>query len=125
MSKLKCICENIIIDQTDDLSYKAYFVRDQNIEKLFDAIDVIELYIKAIETNKREEWQRDFYKANMKILKDSNVVSDILTGFRGKFESVMYQCENCGRLHIQRGDENEFVLFKPEDSNGNDILKGI
>jgi hypothetical protein len=125
MSKIKCICGNIIIDQTDDLRFKANFVRDQNLEKFFDAINVVGSYIDAVEKGKKEVWQNEFYETKMEILKNSEIVNDILSRFRVGFESVMYQCENCERLHIQLGNSNKFVLFKPEEPIGKEILKGI
>lgn len=38
MSKLECSCGHVIRDQSDDLRYKAYFLRDFDEPALFDPI---------------------------------------------------------------------------------------
>ena len=52
MSKIKCLCGNLISDNTDFISYKARFIADQDY---FDLRDEIE--------------NRDFYKQNAAFIK--------------------------------------------------------
>ncbi len=35
MSKLRCLCGHVIVDQTDYLPYKAYFIADEDEEDFF------------------------------------------------------------------------------------------
>ena len=37
----------------------------------------------------------------------------------------MFVCEKCGRVKIQKGNENKFVSFLPEDNQWSDIFKGL
>ena len=48
MGKISCKCGNIIVDQTDDLIYKATFIRDQNVGEIFNRVSDIAEFINSI-----------------------------------------------------------------------------
>ena len=47
MSKLGCVCGHVIRDQTDDIAYKARFVRDQDYEGFYAYAGDIAAFIAA------------------------------------------------------------------------------
>jgi len=125
MSKLKCECGRIIIDQDDDnLVNKAYFIRDQNKEQLLQSTYVIADFIRSIQDNRRNFWLKKYFNTDTySTLSDEDVVADIILKFQTKYESIIYMCENCGRLKVQKGNKNVFITFLPENNDWLNIFK--
>jgi predicted RNA-binding Zn-ribbon protein involved in translation (DUF1610 family) len=90
--KFLCECGHTIVDQTDDLSYKAYARPDQTSEAFFAAVERL-----VDATAPSDPSQRD-----------------ALTGpiLFPKGTRHMYQCPDCGRVFI--GDGEKLHCFKPE-----------
>jgi hypothetical protein len=124
MSKLGCICGHVIRDQTDSIPYKARFIRDQDDEAHSDYIEIVNTFIEAIKVNKRTQWITNYFSATYPTtLSDASVIADIISGYDLNFQSILYQCENCGRVKIQVQDKNLFSSFAPEDNDFQDIFK--
>ena len=127
MSKLGCVCGHIITDQSDNISYKAKFIRDQDVEEYSDKYtDDIASFIEAIKNNRRDEWVRNYfpepYPTN---INNASIVFDIVSSQTSGFESDLYQCENCGRIKIQVQDKNLYASFLPEDDRYKNIFKKV
>lgn len=119
--KMMCKCGNVITDNTDNLGYKAEFTKDQDIEKRFEAFNVMADFIQAVNDAKREEWIRSFYK-NEEIattLTNGNILSDIF--LKHDNAQNFYQCNSCGRLLVPNTDNN-LLFFYPEDHDNKNIL---
>jgi len=99
MSKLLCDCGHVIVDQTDDLPYKAEFIPAQLEEEIFTALEPA-----IIDENSME-----------------SIAGRVSWVYASRSRS-MYQCENCGRILLQRGKKNSFASFVPEDAHGRGIL---
>ncbi|MBI3133816.1 MAG: hypothetical protein HYZ14_03990 [Bacteroidetes bacterium] len=126
MSKLGCICGHTIVDQTDNIIYKAHFVRDQDKEAIGEQTTDIEAFIEAVRKGQRDKWLNNYFGSDIyKTLTDATVVNDIISRYNVKFESEMFVCQNCGRIKIQKGNENKFVSFLPEDNQWLGIFKGL
>ncbi|MBK7382556.1 MAG: hypothetical protein IPI81_04365 [Flavobacteriales bacterium] len=102
MSKLRCNCGHVIVDQTDDLPYKAEIVPDQNYGAIFDAVT---------DSVCKED--------------TSSGQADAFTGVWIANTKRMYQCEVCGRILIQTGSGDRYMSFLPEDQEGRNIIGGI
>lgn len=127
MAKLGCICGHTIVDQTNNLSYKASFIRDQDIDTIdnLQANDIND-FINAIINNERDKWLKDYFCMDVyKNYPNSVVIQDIMSRHSIKYESEMFLCENCGRIKIEKGSENRLISFIPENSEWKDILKGL
>lgn len=123
MAKLGCVCGHVIRDQTDNIPYKARFLRDQDYEAFYTYADDIAAFIEAIKANQRALWIKRYFSASYPTdIPDAHVVNDIITNYEIKFEGDLYQCENCGRVKIQQ-DKNLFASFVPEDGNSHNIFK--
>ena len=124
MSKLGCICGHVIRDQTDDIPYKARFIRDQDYEGFYAYTDDIAAFIAAIEAGQRTEWIRRYFSNSYPTdLPNASIISDIVSSYEVDYEGGLYQCENCGRVKIQVQDKNLFASFAPEDENHPSIFK--
>jgi hypothetical protein len=123
MSKLSCECGHIIVDQTDNLPYKAHFIRDQNIKRTFTIYDKVEDFLSALKTNKRNEWiDAHFGKDYPKNLTDSSIICDLIVGSR--LESTIYQCEKCLGLLVLKGNKNAYRYFSMKDEDSQEIFEG-
>ncbi len=125
MSKLGCKCGHVIRDQTDSLSYKAGFIPDKAFYPLYEEVyRNIGLFIESIKNNTRDEWIEAFFTSDYALLNltDEQIVNDIFD--RSYFETyrTMYQCENCGRIHIQEQRTNYFFSFLPDSAEARNVL---
>ncbi|HEY0092559.1 MAG TPA: hypothetical protein VGB43_08745, partial [Flavobacterium sp.] len=101
-----------------------YFVRDQNKEQLLQSTYVIADFIKAMQDNRRSFWLKKYFNTDIySTLSDEDVVADIILKFQTKYESIIYMCENCGRLKVQKGNKNVFITFVPENDDWLNIFK--
>ncbi len=126
MSKLGCICGHTIVDQTDNIPYKASFIRDEDLERTYDHYDDVDAFINAIKNGERQKWlDKYFGKGLYTNISDSSVINDIIRRYISRFESDIFLCENCGRIKIQNGNTNMYTSFLPEDNNWTGIFKGI
>lgn len=126
MSKLGCICGHTIVDQTDCLAYKADFIRNQDLDAIDKRTDDIASFIDVIKNNKRDEWLKNYFGADTyKTVSDNSVVFDIISRHTINYESIIYQCEKCGRIKVQVGNSNQFISFTPDDNNWTDLFKGL
>ena len=128
MSKLNCQCGHIIYDQTDNLPYKAWYCKDENIEDIYEFfIDEIDSFLKANIEGKRNQWIKSkFGKKYSTELDNKSIINDLLISHQNKWEHLMYQCEKCGRIKLETGDDNYFDSFIPETAEQNkELLKSI
>ncbi|WP_163411189.1 hypothetical protein [Flavobacterium ajazii] len=126
MSKLGCVCGNTIVDQCDNLDNKAYFIRDQDYEKSENYTEDIESFINAVKNDSRDKWTEKYFGSEVyKNLSNSTVIQDIISRYKLKYESTMYQCKNCGRVKIEKGTTNIFTSFETENDQSMDIFKVV
>jgi hypothetical protein len=124
MSKLGCVCGHIIRDQTDNIPYKARFIRDQDYEQFYAYAEDIASFIEAIKIGQRAQWIEKYFSDSYPInTPDSHIVNDIVMKHELSFEGDLYQCEKCGRVKIQVQNKNLFASFAPEDENFQNIFK--
>jgi hypothetical protein len=127
MSKLGCVCGHTITDQTDNIPYKAKFIRDQDFDEYSDKYtEDVASFIDAVKEGKRDEWIKMYFSETYPMnINNSSVVFDIVSVQRSRFEGELFQCETCGRVKIQVRDENLFASFTPEDDRYKDIFKNF
>lgn len=127
MSKLRCLCGHVIVDQTDYLPYKAYFIADEDEEDFFQsAVSAIAEFVLVREQGKLEEvYGRRFVEVYSKDSGLKDFLHDTLAaGYVGSGREL-YECEQCGRICIQSRDKDEqFFPYRPEkDERG--MLRSI
>jgi hypothetical protein len=124
MSKIACECGHIIVDQTDYLSYKGDIIPDIFQELLFEKLNTgIVTFIDAIKNGQKEKWIKETFLDSYPLdLDNSNMISDLFYMYYSDHKRIIYQCENCGRVLIQKGKSDHFASFKPESDDWRNIL---
>lgn len=119
MSKITCNCGHIIVDQTDSLQYKASYLRDQDVEDYYRRFDEVGNFLEALKKGERVAWiHNHFGKEYPTNLDDKSIIHDIIW----RYESTIYECEQCGRLLVQKWDVNSYFSFFPEDENSKGLF---
>jgi hypothetical protein len=123
MSKFGCPCGSTIRDQSDHLSYKAYYITDSNYEEYYEEAEKeIDDFIKSIKEDFETKWVEKRFGLNYpKNLNYCSIIDDIITKYRLKYESNIYQCENCGRVFFEK--KNKLIAFLPEDKMSKNIFR--
>lgn len=101
MSRIKCKCGEILLDNTDTISYKGRILSDK---QFFPLLDLADEMIES-ESADREALAMRFRR---------NICGYI------RFRDV-YQCYECGRLIVQ-GENGEFFFFMPEEHDQTKLL---
>lgn len=117
--KFRCTCGHIIRDQTNSLPYKARFIPDEDEETDFEHIvDELEAFITVKERGKQEEFLRSYFgETYPQDLDTKSIIFDLLTGMM-RSARLIYECENCGRVFIQKHneyDKNVYGTYLPEE----------
>jgi hypothetical protein len=125
MSKLKCVCGHVIVDQTDHLPYKADLIPDKSYDKFMDSVESdLSGLLKVKNDMEKQEWIKNtfFVPPYPTDLKDSEMISDVLSKHYMTHFKTIYQCEDCGRIFIQKCKTDQFISFKPENDEWRGIL---
>ncbi len=94
--KIGCHCGEVIVDQTDDLPYKAHWIPDQEWYVNYDALDDEVIGPAA---DGRLGKQDAYHKARLLISRSAR---------------LMWQCKACGRLYIEDQLDYQLRCFIPE-----------
>lgn len=127
MSRLLCVCGNLIRDQTDSLPYKASLLPDIDQIPFFDwLISETQSYVEAARKESVDGWLLDNgYGAEYVELKlpHGHILHDhIHTQYLDR-KRDLYQCTNCGRVHIETSQPNIFASFSPDDNAGQGLFE--
>ncbi|SKB02260.1 hypothetical protein SAMN02745166_03601 [Prosthecobacter debontii] len=124
MSKFMCSCGEIIYDQSDRLPYKGYFFADTQYFDIIDKItEEITDFIEARVAGREREWIGQSFLKGYPCNKDSDVVHDIITRHLSQGNRDVYQCSNCGRIHVEcRGDSSRLDSFSPDETLHKDVF---
>ena len=102
--KFRCKCDHIIVDQTDDIPYKAYIYPDQSMNALFNTID-------EIFENKKPDDHFEYDRLTNPILHPK--------GLRN-----IYQCPECGMIWISNSSGRLYGFIPESDQVPRQLLKG-
>lgn len=127
MGKLSCTCGHIIVDQTDNLSYKGYILPDSHVDKVSITLtESIDSLIDSISSNRKLEWIKSNFDAPPYPvdLDNSAMIHDLMTKVIVETTQDIFECENCGRIAIQIGQTSQFKFFSPDTDDSKGILIG-
>jgi len=124
MSMLGCSCGKTIYDITDHLPYKGYAIADKEWFELFDLISTeVAGYIRARVAGMERQWLADYFRIDT-TMDDTELVHTIITRNFLHKKIDIYQCPNCGRVHIEHRDGSQvFERFTPDASPHRDIFQ--
>ncbi len=124
MSKLACPCGEIICDNTDNLSYKGYLFADTEFFDLFNPISRdIAHFITARLGGTERQWLADYFGHDI-AMTDEDLVHTIIARNLIHPPMLVYQCQKCGRVHVQHRDHSVwFERFTPEATPHRDVFQ--
>src|SRR5262245_47145070 len=118
MSKFRCACGHIVVDNGRFDHIKGHISRAQSFGDVYEKpCATVAEYVRAVVKGKRKEWIEDFYGRSYFDIEDSSVVFDIFNYARLGSDLDIYQCEKCGRIFIEREPRQSsgaLRSFKPE-----------
>ena len=124
MSKLACPCGEIIPDNTDNLPYKGHLFADTGFFALFESISRdIASFMAARLSGTERQWLGDYF-GNDSPMSDEDLAHTIIARYLIHAPMSVYQCQKCGRVHIQHRDRSMwFERFTPEAKPHRDVFQ--
>jgi hypothetical protein len=123
MSKLVCICDHVISDTTDYLPYKAALIRDIAEELFFESISKENMsFSSAKENGELDKWVKERWNSDDWSPTAEQLFYDRLTSFYFEHFTMVYECQNCGRLMVEKKETRNIVFYKPESGHYEKIL---
>ena len=113
---LKCPCGHETAENEPHSHRLGHIVRDQDMVTCFEtpAAEVAD-FLRAIQEGRRQVWVEEFYGKVGFDLQDGNIIQDILTRRHAQTLLTIFQCEECGRISIERSPSTfSFRSFEPE-----------
>lgn len=115
---MQCKCGHVISDVVCPCPTEADVIGDTAYER-FDREFTHDVagFLAAIREGKRTEWIAEHFGVIYPHdLPDAEIISDLLTANFRRYAISMAECEQCGRLWLQRRvDENHYRSFAPDN----------
>jgi len=129
MSKLGCKCGHVISDQTDNIPYKGHVLADVRYETFFVwLIEETQSYVEAAQAGRVEQWllERGYEQDYVDLkLSHGDVLHDHIDAHFRMVKRDMYECEACGRIHMETREDNRFVGYAPDNGKVNAIFAAV
>ena len=124
MSKFKCNCGNIISDTSDYLPYKAALINDKVEESFFEEVSSeAKSLMEASVSGNLEKWKQKHYNdVGPWSLEPEEIFYSALSSIYLKHFTCIYECQECGRLWVQKKGSETFLPFLPESNKYEGIL---
>jgi hypothetical protein len=123
MSKFRCTCGHVIVDQTDSLPYKAHIREDEDMQKPIEMLsELLARYWDALQQGRGSEfikdyllsqgdnWGADYYPDRPM----PDVLGMLIFPFWNNYDRTIYECVQCGRLWVQLDGANSYAAYMPE-----------
>ncbi|MCG8577433.1 MAG: hypothetical protein MI810_21305 [Flavobacteriales bacterium] len=98
--KIKCSCNYLIVDSTDNLRHKGHLISNTQYFDFWDAID------EAIEESGDSPKEKEIAAMELR---------------RKNLFKLVYECQNCGKLYFD-GKDGELISYTPDNSTYNKVL---
>jgi hypothetical protein len=123
MSKIGCICGHVILDQTDDLPYKATLLPDAHNDEYWSLVNLeIQSYFDAISAGSLNDWLAARGLSFSGISSNhGSILRRRLSSLYSNFSKDVYECESCGRLHVEF-EGNRFLPYSADSGKLNRVL---
>jgi hypothetical protein len=126
MSRLGCRCGHIIRDQTNSLPYKGSVLPDVRHDLFFNWVShETQSYVAAALGGSADQWLLDKgYTPDYVALKlnHGEVLHDHIHTHYLDLKRDIYECEACGRIHMETMSDNNFVSYMPDSGKFNAVL---
>src|SRR5262249_4297391 len=117
MSKMACLCGGGISDIGWPCPTEGWILRQQGQEGFFESASRdIAAFFAAVQSGRRNEWIVEFFSGqNPCDVSDEGIIYDIIAYHKRLVVLSVAECEQCGRLWVQRGPEiNEYRSYSPD-----------
>ena len=123
--KMLCQCGATIVDQTDDLPYKASLERDQDSEPMWTAV-VSEIAALVEQKDDLAAWASEHHHCDdISERSVHDLIYQVIFGHTLRIRTDVYECESCGRLFVFGGRRpNIATCFTPESGRYEGVLRG-
>ncbi|WP_225609459.1 hypothetical protein [Pseudomonas sp. PDM11] len=122
MSKLRCKCGHVIIDQSDNLPYKASLLRDRAEYAFWEDVNCqLKPLVEAAQSGDKAAIKAAFGEF-IPWVKATDNLEDKLSSLLIQRTSTVYECQSCGRLWIQENAGDGFISYTPEAGEYSAIL---
>jgi hypothetical protein len=126
MSQMACHCGGTIRNNMYPCPTEGWIVRDQNHEEFNDGMarDVVAFFA-AVREGRRVEWIASYFSPQYPTeVSDEGIVSDILGVQEQLFHLSVAECEQCGRLWVQREPGiNSYRSYAPDEPGYAGVLR--
>jgi hypothetical protein len=126
MSKMVCLCGGIISDTLVPCPTEGWILRDQDQDDYREAVGrSIASFFAAVRAGHRDAWLAEFFSSQYPTeVGDSGVVTDIIGVHDRRFALSIAECQQCGRLWVQRSpSENSYQSFAPDEPGDAGVLR--
>jgi len=126
MSKMACRCGGIIRDNLIPCPTEGWILRDQDQDVYYDLVcRDIAAFFSAVHAGRRDAWIVEFFSPQYPTkLGDQEIVHDILCRHRLPVLLSVAECEQCGRLWVQREPEvNAYRSYAPDEPGYAGVLR--
>jgi hypothetical protein len=126
MSRMACLCGGTIRDHLIPCPTEGWVLRDADQEAYYDAAcrDIAAFFC-AIRDSRRDAWIAEYFTPQYPTdVSDEGIVHDILCCHKRQVFLSVAECEQCGRLWVQRGpDINSYRSYSPDEPGYAGILR--
>jgi hypothetical protein len=126
MSKMACHCGGVISDTLVPCPTEGCILRDQDQEAFYDgACRDIMAFFRAIQAGRREQWIAEFFSPHYPTdISDESIVHDIIRCEKREVFLTVAECEQCGRLWVQRDlGANSYRSYAPDEPGYAAVLR--
>lgn len=117
MSKLRCPCGHVIVDNSDSIPYKARILPDEKEAAFFKRIEeALRALLEVNSAPARERWLARFGFGSLPARVTSvEMCLDLVSSLLAELSLDCYECTACGRVHVERrAERNVFSAFVPD-----------
>ena len=118
MSKMACLCGGTISNTLCPCPTEGWILRDQDQERYYEGTSKdIAAFFAAIQADRRNDWIAEYFSRQYpNEVSDEEIVYDIIAHHKRQMVLSVAECEQCGRLWVQRGPGvNEYRSYSPDE----------
>jgi hypothetical protein len=126
MSKMACLCGGTISDTLVPCPTEGWILRDQDQEQYCDDVcRDLTAFFTAVRVGRRTDWIRKYFSPEYPAdVADDGVVHDIIAHHKRRVFLSVAECQQCGRLWVQReSGVNSYRSFVPDESGYAGVLR--
>ena len=128
MSKMACLCGGTISNTLCPCPTEGWILRDQDQDGCYEATSRdIAAFFAAVQSGSRNAWISEYFSPRYpNELTDEGIVYDIIAHHKRQVVLSIAECEQCGRLWVQRKpDLNSYRSYSPDEPGYAKVLQSL